>query len=104
MKNEMNIFCKYCTNNNIKEIYECEFRYCPFYQFRMADMDWQQIKQINEKNQRGFEKDAKVFIKATKDALIEMLSYRDKNEFKPKKLKFFYFRGKKIYYQAGLYG
>jgi len=42
----LNSFCKYCTGNNKDEILNCHFRYCPFYEFRMLNMEWQIYKQV----------------------------------------------------------
>jgi len=34
-----NSFCKLCTGNCIPEIYGCNDFYCPFHNFRYADID-----------------------------------------------------------------
>jgi len=38
----------------MKEIRECEDKYCPFYPFRFADMDWQikKLKKVRDERKR----------------------------------------------------
>lgn len=36
---EYNSFCRYCTGNDNKEVKNCKDKYCPFYQYRFADLD-----------------------------------------------------------------
>lgn len=44
----MNIFClKGCTGGDIKEIKRCNDRYCPFYPFRRANLNYQNKRRQN---------------------------------------------------------
>lgn len=47
----MNSFCKHCAGYNIREIVNCEFKYCPFYPFRLDDLDWQVKQRCKERIQ-----------------------------------------------------
>ena len=40
-----NDFCQECTANDVKEIKECDDKYCPFYECRRYNLDYQ-----NERN------------------------------------------------------
>ena len=42
----MNVFCeKDCTGGDIKEVKECEDKWCPFYQFRYMSLEYQNERQ-----------------------------------------------------------
>lgn len=45
----MNSFCKECTNNDKKEIRECDDKKCPFWTERFADLQWQIERRKNER-------------------------------------------------------
>ncbi len=49
MSKNYNSFCIYCTGNGIKDIRECEDRYCPFFSFRRGGLEPEVEKDICKK-------------------------------------------------------
>lgn len=48
----MNDFCIKCVGGDKREVYKCNDRYCPFWLFRRANLEWQERRKEYENSSR----------------------------------------------------